>query len=147
LKLDSFHLERYFAEHEFTAPYIMCSSDCESLNLGDLLALEPEASEKFSSLWLGYTDSLGNHELRQAITTLYESISANQILVHAGAEEAIFNFMNVALAPGDHVVVQAPYYQSLGEVARGVGADVTEWRGEPLTLAKCLAAIECGPLT
>jgi hypothetical protein len=49
MKLDSFHLERYFAEHEFTAPYIMCSSDCESLNLGDLLALEPEASEKFSS--------------------------------------------------------------------------------------------------
>ena len=27
--------------------------------------------------------------------------------------------MNVALKPGDHAIVHAPYYQSLGEVARG----------------------------
>jgi aspartate/methionine/tyrosine aminotransferase len=52
-------------------------------------------------------------------------------LVHAGAEEAIFNFMNVALDPGDHIVVHAPYYQSLGEVARGIGAEVSEWKGDP----------------
>jgi DNA-binding transcriptional MocR family regulator len=128
LKLDSFHLERYFAEHEFTAPHTLCSSDCESLKLGDLLALEPEASDKFSSLWLGYTDSLGNHELRQAITTLYESISANQILVHTGAEEAIFNFMNVALAPGDHLRpdpgrgLHSADYENAGETRTSDGA-------------------------
>jgi aspartate/methionine/tyrosine aminotransferase len=55
----------------------------------------------------------------------------SQVLVHAGAEEAIFNFMNVAVKPGDHVIVHAPYYQSLGEVARGVGAEVAEWPGDP----------------
>ncbi len=49
--------------------------------------------------------------------------------MHAGAGEAIFNFMNVALAPGDHVVVQAPCYQSLAEVARGIGAQVDAWTG------------------
>ena len=38
--------------------------------------------------------------------------------------------MNVDLRPGDHVIVHAPYYQSLGEVARGVGAEVTEWQGD-----------------
>ena len=131
MKLDAFRLERYFAKYEFSAPYILCSSDCESLKLGDLLALEPEAAERFSSLWLGYTESLGNPELRQAITTLYEQISTDQVLVHAGAEEAIFNFMNVALEPGDHVIVHAPCYQSLGEVARSIGAEVTEWQGDP----------------
>jgi aspartate/methionine/tyrosine aminotransferase len=96
--------------------------------LGELLALEPGLQDHFSSLWLGYTESSGNPELRQAITTLYNGMAADQILVHAGAEEAIFNFMNVATEPGDHVVVHAPYYQSLGEVARGVGAEVSEWR-------------------
>ena len=131
MKLDHFRLERYFAKYEFSAPYLLCSSDCESMELGDLLALEPNAHERFSSLWLGYTESLGDPELRQAITTLYEHITADQVLVHAGAEEAIFNFMNVVLMPGDHVIVHAPYYQSLGEVARGVGADVTEWQGDP----------------
>jgi aspartate/methionine/tyrosine aminotransferase len=131
MKLDKFRLERYFAEYESSAPYLLCSSDCESLELKQLLALEPDAPERFSSLWLGYTDSLGDPELRQAIANLYERVSQNQVLVHAGAEEAIFNFMNVVLQPGDDVVVHAPYYQSLGEVARGIGANVIEWRGDP----------------
>ena len=131
MKLDRFNLERYFAKHEFSAPYLLCASDCESMELGELLAMAPGAHDQLSSLWLGYTESLGNPKLRQAITTLYEQVAAHQVLVHAGAEEAIFNFMNVALRPGDHIIVHAPYYQSLGEVARGIGAEVTEWRGDP----------------
>lgn len=131
MKLNPFKLERYFARHEFSAPYLLCSSDCESMKLRDLLALEPGAAEKFESLWLGYTESLGNPELRQTIATVYEHITADQVLVHAGAEEAIFNFMNVALRPGDQVIVHAPYYQSLGEVAQSIGAEVSEWQGDP----------------
>lgn len=131
MKLDPFSLERYFAKHEFSAPNLLCASDCESMALRDLLALEPGARDRLLSLWLGYTESLGNPELRQTITSLYEDVTADQILVHSGAEEAIFNFMNVALRPGDHIIVHAPYYQSLGEVARGIGADVTEWQGDP----------------
>lgn len=131
MRLNPFKLERYFAEHEFSAPLLLCSSDCESMSLKDLLALEPGASEQFESLWLGYTESLGAPELRQAISTVYDHLSADQILVHAGAEEAIFNFMNVAISPGDHIIVHAPFYQSLGEIARGIGADVAEWQGDP----------------
>lgn len=131
MRLEPFRLERYFAKYEFSAPYLLCSSDCESMQLQDLLALEPGATERFFSLWLGYTESLGDPRLRQVITTLYERIAADQVLVHAGAEEAIFNFMNVALSSGDHVIVHAPYYQSLGEVARSIGAEVSEWRGDP----------------
>lgn len=130
MKLEPFRLERYFAKHEFSAPYLLCSSDCESMELQALLALEPDAAERFGSLWLGYTESQGNPELRQAIALLYEHITADQVLVHAGAEEAIFNFMNVTLSPGDQVIVHAPYYQSLGEVARGIGAEVAAWWGD-----------------
>lgn len=131
MKLDAFKLERYFARHEFSAPYLLCCSDCESMALRELLALEPGASEKFDSLWLGYTESLGHPDLRQAISNLYEDISPNQVLVHTGAEEAIFNFMNVALTPGDHLIVHTPYYQSLGQVALSIGAEVSEWQGDP----------------
>jgi len=100
------------------------------MKVRDLLALEPNAAERLESLWLGYTESSGNPELRQVISAMYERVKADQVLVHAGAEEAIFNFMNVALSPGDHVVVHAPYYQSRGEVARGIGAEVIEWQGD-----------------
>ncbi len=131
MKLENFRLERYLAEHEFSAPYVLCASDCESLELGELLALEPGTGDRFLKLRLGYTESLGDPDLRQAITTLYEGVRPDQVLVHSGAEEAIFNFMNVALEPRDHVVVHSPYYQSLGEVARGIGAEVTHWQGDP----------------
>ena len=131
MKPDPFRLERYFAKHEFSAPYLLCPSDCESMELQDLLALEPEASERLASLWLGYTESLGDPELRHAIAGLYVHIAPDQVLAHSGAEEAIFSLMNVSLDPGDHVIVQAPYYQSLGEVARSIGVDVSEWRGDP----------------
>ena len=131
MKLEPFALERYFAKYEFTAPYLLCSSDCESMSVAELLNFEPGADRQLSALWLGYTESLGHPALRQAIATLYETITADQVLVHAGAEEAIFNFMNVAVNPKDHVIVHTPCYQSLAEVARGVGAEVAEWRGDP----------------
>jgi aspartate/methionine/tyrosine aminotransferase len=40
-------------------------------------------------------------------------------------EEAIFCLANVLLGPGDHAVVTWPGYQSLYEVARATGADVS----------------------
>lgn len=131
MKLAPFRLERYFAQHEFTAEYLLCSSDCESFEVGELLALEPDAQDKLAALHLGYTPTLGSADLRRQIAGLYQRTKSEHILVHAGAEEAIFNFMNVVLEAGDHVVVQAPFYQSLGEVARSIGAEVTEWPGDP----------------
>ncbi len=131
MKLHPFRLERYFARHEFSAQYLLCSSDCESMALSELLALEPDARERFGCLRLGYTESAGDPELRRMISALYERIASDQVLVYAGAEEAIFNFMNVALEAGDHVVVHTPCYQSLAEVARGNGAQVSQWRDDP----------------
>jgi aspartate/methionine/tyrosine aminotransferase len=131
MKLEPFHLERYFAEYEFATPHHLCASDCESMEVGELLALEPGADRRLAALRLGYTESLGHPDLRQAIAALYEGIAADQVIVHAGAEEAIFNFMNVMLSPGDHLIVHAPCYQSLSEVARGIGAEVTGWQGRP----------------
>ena len=131
MKPAPFRLERYFAAHEFSAPYLLCSSDCESVDIRELLALEPQAHDDFLRLRLGYTESLGSPDLRRAITALYAGIAADEVLVHAGAEEAIFNFMHVALEVGDQVIVHSPYYQSLGEVARALGAEVAEWRGDP----------------
>jgi aspartate/methionine/tyrosine aminotransferase len=127
MKIVPFKLERYFARYEFNVPYLLCSSDCEAMSVQDLLAMQPGAGERFGQLWLGYTESDGSTELRQAITALYQQISPDQLLVCAGAEEGIFLFMNALLDKGDHIIVHTPCYQSLLEVARAVGCDVTEW--------------------
>jgi aspartate/methionine/tyrosine aminotransferase len=125
-----FALERYFARYEFATRYLLCSSDPESMSVRELLALEPGTGEALLDVWLGYTESRGSPELRRAIAALYELPGADGILVHAGAQEPIFAFMNVALAPGDHVVVQVPAYQSHYSIAEAAGAEVTRWESD-----------------
>ncbi len=127
MRIPPFKLERFFATYEFAAPYLLSSSDCESLSVQELLALEPGSPERFQQHWLGYTESQGSPELRQEIARLYTHITPDDVLVHAGAEEAIFVFMNAMLEPGDHVIVHSPCYQSLAEIARSIGCDVTPW--------------------
>ncbi len=127
MKIEPFALERFFAEHEFSARHLLCASDCEPLSVGDLLALEPGAAEAFSTLRLGYTETAGGPALRQEIASLYEGITSDDILVFAGAEEAIFIFMNAALQTGDHILVHSPCYQSLASIAASVGCRVTRW--------------------
>ncbi len=131
MQLPPFALERYFAQHEFSATHLLCASDCQSRSLGDLLDGEPGSREKWESLGLGYTESAGHPELRTAIAALYERAQPEDVLVHAGAEEAIFGFMNVALGPGDHMIVHWPCYQSLFQVAETRGCEVTRWEGNP----------------
>jgi aspartate/methionine/tyrosine aminotransferase len=127
MQLTPFKLERYFARYEFNVKYLLCSSDCESLSVGDLLAFEPGAEEDLKRHWLGYTESPGAQSLRQEISRIYTGIQPEQVLVHSGAEEAIFLFMHAVLQPGDHVIVHWPGYQSLFEVARSIGCEVTFW--------------------
>lgn len=128
MNLPPFKLERYFAKYEFNTEYLLCASDCESMSIADLLALEPGAAEKFQNVWLGYTESQGSPALRAEICKLYEKIEPDQILVHAGAEEAIFLFMFAAVKEYDHIIIHSPGYQSLAEVARAAGCDVSPWK-------------------
>jgi aspartate/methionine/tyrosine aminotransferase len=128
MQLPHFKLERYFARYEFEVEHLLCCSDCESLTVEDLLALEPGAEERFQRHWLGYTESQGSPTLREAITRLYRTVSPDQVLVHSGAEEAIFLFMHAVLQPDDHVIVHWPCYQSLAAVAASIGCRVTRWR-------------------
>ncbi|WP_257346831.1 aminotransferase class I/II-fold pyridoxal phosphate-dependent enzyme [Pseudalkalibacillus decolorationis] len=127
MKLDDFKLEVYFNKYEFTAPYLLCQSDCQSMTIQDLLDFESGTEEDFKKSWLGYTEVEGSSELRQEIAKLHSSIDPDSILVHVGAQEAIFNYMNVTLNPDDHVICQFPVYQSLYEVAKTIGCEVSKW--------------------
>ena len=128
MKIAPFRIEQYYAVHEFTAPYMLSSSDAESVAIDDLLALEPDALERLLAQRLGYTESVGAPELRAAIAPIYETLSPDDVVVVAAAEEAIFVAYHALLEPGDHVVVETPCYESALQVARSAGAAVTEWR-------------------
>ena len=128
MQLPAFKLERYFAQYEFNVKYVLCASDCESFSIQDLLAFEPDAADNFHQHWLGYTESQGSPSLQREICNLYDTIEPKQVLVHTGAEEAIFLFMHAILGAADHIIVHWPCYQSLFEVARSIGCQVTLWK-------------------
>jgi len=126
MRIADFALERYFARWEFAVRYLLCASDVEGWPMADLVALaDDEARALWDGLRLGYTESTGHPLLRAEIASLYDEAWPDDVLVFAGAEEAIFCLVNVLVEPGDHVVVTWPGYQSLYEVARAIGADVT----------------------
>ena len=128
MKVAPFRIEQYYARHEFTAAYMLSSSDAESVAVADLLALEPGAEERLRSMRLGYTESPGSPALRGAIAALYDAADPDDIVVVSAAEEGIFTAYHALLSPGDHVVVETPCYESALELARSTGADVSEWR-------------------
>ena len=130
MQISPFKIERYFAKYEFNVDYVLCGSDCESMTVDELLAFEPDAAERFHQLWLGYTESQGSPTLRHEISQIYHKITPEQVLVHTGAEEAIFLFMHAMLGPEDHVIVHWPCYQSLMEVARSIGCKMTLWKAD-----------------
>jgi aspartate/methionine/tyrosine aminotransferase len=126
MQIADFELERYFAQYEFTARYLLCASDVEGYAMRDLLSLaDAETRELWDRLTLGYTESAGLPALRAEVASLYDSVTPDDVLVFAGAEEGVFVAMHALLAPGDHAVVTWPAYQSLHEVARSLGASVT----------------------
>lgn len=130
MKLKPFQIEHYYLKHEFTAPYQMSASDSEPYTMSELLALaSDERRKQFENLWLGYTEPKGNPELLKLIANLYQDIEAEHVL-EIVPEEGIFIAMNTLLDAGDHVVAIFPSYQSLYEVGRAVGCELTFWQPE-----------------
>lgn len=150
MKIADFELERYFARWEFAVRHLLCASDLEGYPMAELLELaDDESRGLWQDLRLGYTESSGHPLLRAEIAALYDTVSPDEVLVFSGAEEAIFCLLNVVVEPGDHAIVTWPGYQSLSEVARAAGAEVTlhelrEGDGWALDVDRIRAAVRAG---
>ncbi len=126
LDLPDFRLEVYFARREFTAKHHLTASDAESMTIAEVLALGSEQEQDgFHQLALSYQPTEGSAELRSSIAKLYETCSADDIVAFAGAEEAMFWALAELLTPGDHAVVTVPNYQSMEDIPRATGADLS----------------------
>ncbi|PYT78025.1 MAG: aminotransferase [Acidobacteria bacterium] len=143
MQIQPFRIEQYFGKYEFTAKYLLSSSDAESRTVQELLDLEPGSHERLLKHWCGYTESPGAPALREVISGMYRGVRPEDVLVMAATEEGIFVLYHALLSPGDHVIVETPCYESALEVARSTGARVSEWpRSEENGWAHDLAALE-----
>jgi aspartate aminotransferase len=75
-----------------------------------------------------YTDTAGAPALREAIAAKYRReqgspCSARNVLVTAGAKQAVFNACQASFDSGDEVAIFSPYWVSFPEIVRLAGAD------------------------
>lgn len=127
MKIEPFKLERYFAKYEFSARYLLSSSDCDGYFLNDLLSMANiEELKLWQNLQLGYTESQGLPLLRDEITNLYTDITPEQLILLT-PEEGIFIALNCILGKSDHVICISPSYQSLHQIIRSIGCEITFW--------------------
>lgn len=128
MKIKDFQLERYFAQHEFTAEYMLSSSDCDGYSLSDVLEVaDPKELHLWEHMTFGYSVSEGNPELREAILQHYKVKDINNIIV-ASPGELNFITMNLLLSEKDHVVCISPCYQSLSEIVETIGSEISFWK-------------------
>ncbi len=125
MPLPDFRLETYFSRWEFVAEHHLTASDSQTLTVGELLALGTEAErEEFAGLPLGYVETWGSERLRTAVAATYARCEPDDVLVFAGAEEALFLVLQLLVAPGEHAVVTVPSYQALETVPLAAGVQV-----------------------
>jgi aspartate/methionine/tyrosine aminotransferase len=125
--MQPFALERFFAKHEFKVKHILSASDVEALNLRELLSMaDEEARTLWNNLKLSYTETLGHPLLLAEISKMYRQIDQRHLLV-AAPEELIYIAFHTLLSKGDHVIVTAPAYQSLQEIATHIGCQLDRW--------------------
>ncbi len=113
MQLPDFRLETHFSKWEFKAEHHLTASDAEAMSMAELLAMgTAEQRSEFDSMWLGYTETWGAPDLREAIASTHTTIEAGQVLGFAGASEGIFAANNVILDADAHAIVVTPNYQS-----------------------------------
>ena len=121
--LPDFRLEVYLGKWEFAARHHLTASDAQTMTVAEVLG--PEGMAELAQLPLGYSPTWGGDALRAAIAATYDGLGPEDVLTFAGAEEGMFWALQELLGPGDHAVVTVPNYQSMEELPRATGADVS----------------------
>lgn len=117
----NFDLEIFFTQYEFSVKYNIGGSDLQTMTVSDLLSFcSDEERTRWENLSLGYTETFGSPDLRQAVADTYMDMELENILCCAGAEEGLFAAMNAILDTNDHVMVPYPNYQSAETIPLGI---------------------------
>jgi aspartate/methionine/tyrosine aminotransferase len=122
MKIDIFELERIQSVWENRVKYNLTESGVHPYNLRELLT-EKEI-ENLLTIRLGYGQTNGSIELREAICNLYPNSDIDNVLVTNGSAEANFLGIWSNLEPEDEILVMLPNYMQIWGIARSFGVKV-----------------------
>jgi aspartate/methionine/tyrosine aminotransferase len=105
----------------------MSESGVRPLTLTELVEMGLDL-DGFMKQPLGYSQSNGTIELREAIAAHHSGATRDHVEVTNGTSEANYLIALALVQPGDAVAMQVPNYMQMPGVARSLGAEVRPFR-------------------
>lgn len=116
MNIEIFELERTQSLWENRVKYNLTESGIHPYSLNEIL--DKEEIKDLLSLGLGYGQTNGSLELREAISHLYPGTDLDNVLVTNGSAEANFITVWTNLEPGDELILMLPNYMQIWGIAR-----------------------------
>jgi aspartate/methionine/tyrosine aminotransferase len=122
MKIEIFEMERAQSLWENRVKYNLSESGVHPFSLEEFL--RSDEIEKLLSIRLGYGQTNGSEELREAISRLYPGTDLDNVLVTNGSAEANFITIWQNLGPEDELILMMPNYMQIWGLARSFGIRV-----------------------
>jgi hypothetical protein len=122
MKIEIFEMERAQSLWENRVKYNLTESGVHPYTLEEFL--RSDEIEKLLSIRLGYGQTNGSEELREAISRLYPGTDLDNVLVTNGSAEANFITIWQNLEPEDELILMMPNYMQIWGLARSFGIKV-----------------------
>ena len=126
MRIEPFALERYQSIWENRVAWNVSESGVHPLRVAELVD-SAGAHDALLQAELGYPQTNGTPELREAIAALYPGAGAARVQVTNGGSEANCVLLMRLVEPGDELVVMMPNYMQVPGLARALGAIVRPW--------------------
>ncbi len=127
MKMEPFAMERMQSTWENLVDYDMSESGVRPLSLRDLGAMGLDLDALLNTP-LGYSQSNGTIELREALATIYPGATVDRIEVTNGTSEANYILALALIEPGCRVALEVPNYMQYPGLVRSLGAQVATFR-------------------
>ncbi|KAJ4293130.1 hypothetical protein N0V90_008412 [Kalmusia sp. IMI 367209] len=138
VKIAKFSVEAWMDKYEHNCTYNIAETCCASISIDQLRSLSESPSREIfqTSTALTYGAIRGSNALRDNLARLYSARSGKvlpreNIITTNGAIQANYLVAYTLLGPNDHVICHYPTYQSLYEIPKQLGAEVSLWKANP----------------
>lgn len=124
MRLRPFLLDQWIAGYAGSAlPYNLAGSTGPSWTIEELLNLQAGSTDRLLRSRITYQPSSGQSALREALAEM-SGARPDDILVTAGAAEALFHVFFLAATPGGNVIVPSPGFPTYYAVPEALGLEL-----------------------
>ncbi|ADQ15510.1 aminotransferase [Halanaerobium hydrogeniformans] len=127
MKIEAFGVEEWMNKYEKGAKYNIAETCVESLTVEQLINLSDDPENKITeikNIKLDYGDIKGSEGFKKGVSSLYNTLSPENILPSHGASGANFLVMYSLVEADDEVISVHPTYQQLYSIPESFGAKV-----------------------